>query len=225
MRFAAGPVRIAVLGAALLSPLPAPAQGTTDPQSIEYLRSEETRGALYRLGLYLDRELLQRPNPCPGEYQVVPVSYAILQPMAFRATSEFPVKGMWTFRYRFERCGDSEVFNALFLAKDSGPPEIQGLPPGTTRASPLLIRDTLMGVLTMALMKSGEGAKCKNAMVAGTTVTVPPHRASIDGAEPVDGVWEEEWTVRTCTTRVPVPVCFVPSRKGGTTWMVKPCPA
>lgn len=197
------------------------AQQKPDPKTASYLWSAENQKKLYIMGLYLDKELLEKETTCENKYWLEPISFSILQPLEFAADSPHPHKGLWTFRYRFDRCDESIVYNALFQANPNGQPKIIPLVPGVTHASPLLARDMMPGV-AIAVVKNNGGNQCKTPKIVNTKVTVEPHTLKTD-KEQFDGAWEEEWTVVACSAPLRISFCLLPRKTGGTSWIQGKC--
>ncbi len=195
------------------------AQETPNKQVASYIWSPEIQRQLYAMAVYMDKEILGR-EPCQSKVWLEPISFGFLQPLEFSTTTPHPIKGLWTFRYRFDRCGESTYYNALFQAKENGSPNIIPLVPGLTRASPLLMRDTFTTVAIAAAIKNKDSDDCaKKVKIINTTITVNPHLLTANN-EQFDGAWEEEWTVKTCSPPVVINVCFLPNKNSGGTSMV-----
>lgn len=193
-----------------------------DRQSAAYMWSPEMQKRLYVLGLYLDKNALGKPEPCNGKTWLEPISVAVIQPLAFPVEGTHPNKGIWTIRYRFDRCGESITYNALFKANEQGQATIFHLPPGTTKTSPKLQQDLNPSLFIAAGTRNGDNKECKLVAVTNTKVTAEPSPVKI-GDETFEGVWEEIWTVRTCSGTFNMDFCFIPERSGGTTWTQSKC--
>jgi len=177
---------------------------------------------LYALGLYLDKNLLGKAEVCTGKVWLEPISVAVLQPLSFPEGSAHPNRGAWTVRYRFDRCNESITYNALFRANAQGPATVIHLPPGTTLASPQLMQDLNPALFMAASARNPDNKDCKIVAVTDTSVTAQPASLKI-GEETLDGVWEEQWTVRTCSGTFSAAFCFIPAKAGGTTWTQTKC--
>lgn len=193
-----------------------------DSKSAAYMWSPEMQKRLYALSLYMDKNVLGKAEVCEGKVQLEPISVGVLQPLSFPEGSAHPNKGIWTIRYRFDRCNESVTYNALFRANQQGPSTVFHLPPGTTRASPKLMQDLSPALFTAASTRNSDQKDCKIVAVTDTSVTVQPTSVKV-GDETLDGVWEEQWTVRTCSGTFNMSFCFIPERTGGTTWTHMKC--
>jgi hypothetical protein len=193
-----------------------------DRKSAAYMWSPEMQKRLYALGLYLDKNALGKTEPCNGKVWLEPISIGVLQPLVFSVEDAHPIKGAWTIRYRFDRCGESITYNALFQANEQGPTTVFHLPPGTTKTSPRLLRDLNPGVFMAANAHNGDNKQCKLVAVTNTTVTAEPASLKV-GNETFEGVWEENWTIRTCSGTFSMAFCFIPEKSGGTTWISSKC--
>jgi hypothetical protein len=198
------------------------AQPKPDPWSAAYMWNPDVQKRLYELSLYLDKSLLGKAEVCGGKAWLQPISVAVLQPLSFPDGGTHPNKGAWTMRYRFDRCNESTTYNALFRANPQGPATVFHLPPGTTRASPQLMQDLNPALFTAASAKNSDNKDCKVVAVTDTSVTAQPAPVKV-GDETLDGVWEEQWTVRTCSGIFSMTFCFIPEKTGGTTWTQTKC--
>lgn len=185
-------------------------------ESAKYFGSQEYQKKLYDLGIYWDRTILKLQENCMSQYKINPISFAILKPLKFTGTSTTPTDGIWTFRYKFTRCGESIIYNSLNIVKDNQPPKVIPLVPGTTNCDPLLIKDTLNGVYaSLALHNSKNNITCKTANVLDTKITLPQTAQN--------KMWEEIWTVLECGKKIETPICFTPASDGGTNWLIGKC--
>lgn len=206
---------------AIISLSPSFAQ-QSDRQSAAYMWNPEMQKRLYELGLYLDKNALGKAEPCNGKVWLEPISVGIIQPLVFPVDSTHPTQGIWTIRYRFDRCSESITYNALFRANEQGPATVFHLPPGTTKTSPKLQQDLNPSLFIAARTRNGDNKDCKLVAVTNTTVTAEPSPVTV-GNETFEGVWEENWTVRTCSGTFDMDFCFIPARSGGTTWTTTKC--
>lgn len=193
-----------------------------DQKSAGYMWSPEIQKRLYALGLYLDTNALGKKDPCNGKVWLEPISVATLQPLVFSVEDTHPKKGAWTIRYRFDRCGESIIYNALFQANEQGPTTVYHLPPGTTKTSPSLQRDLNPSVFMAANIHNGDNKQCALVAVTNTKVTDEPPSLKV-GDETFKDVWEESWTIRTCSGTFSMNFCFIPEKSGGTTWIASKC--
>ena len=178
---------------------------------------------LYAFGQYMDKNSLGKSEVCNGSVSLHPLSVALVQPLVFSSEATHPNAGEWRIRYRFERCGESIIYNALFRANAQGIPTIVPMPPGTSKASTRLMQDLNPGLFIAASAKNGDNKDCKLVAVTNTSVTTESHTVKTD-SETLEGVWEESWTVRTCSGTFSMDFCFVPDKKGGgTTWLPEKC--
>ena len=185
-------------------------------RTVSYIYSHTMQEWLYRLGVQQDKKFgLQKE--CKSEYRVEPYSISILQPIDFPDDKPHPLKGVWNFRYQLQRCGESKFYNAIFVAAGNGdtPPTPRAYYPGASSASPILVKDTMLGALPSAMMKA-ELKDCKEIDVFDMRVTKPPHDVA-DGEKMFKGVWNESWTFRLCGQMVDVGVSFIPDTTGGGT--------
>lgn len=192
-----------------------------DSRASAYMWSPEMQKRLYALALYVDKNALGKIEVCATGARLDPVSTGFLEPISFPQGGEHPNEGAWTIRYRFDRCGESIIYNALFRANAQGPATVFHLPPGTTRTSPQLMRD-LNPPIFMEASKINTDKECKLVAVINTVVTTEPTAMKV-GEEMLQGIWEEQWTVRTCSGIFTKNFCFVPARTGGTTWLDSKC--
>lgn len=186
-------------------------------ETAKYLGSQEYQKSLYDLGVYWDRKVLKLQENCMGQYTINPISFAIIKPLKFSGANTTPIDGVWTFRYKFTRCGESITYNALNIARDNQKPQIVSLVPGTTKCDPILLKDVYSGVYAnLAIHNIKNNTTCKTATVLDTEVTMPQ---TIQNKN-----WEEKWTILECDKKVETAFCFVPSEKnGGTTWILGKC--
>jgi hypothetical protein len=192
-----------------------------DSKTAAYMWNPEMQKRLYALALYMDKNVLGKTNACTGSVRLDPISIGLLTPLSFSDGNAHPNKGAWTIRYRFDRCGEAITYNAFFRANEQGPATIFHLPPGTTKASPTLMQD-LNPALFMAAAKNTNDKDCKLVVVTNTIVTAEPAPVKVED-EILQGVWEELWTVRTCSGSLELDFCFIPAKSGGTTWIQSKC--
>jgi hypothetical protein len=178
-----------------------------------YMFSAPLLETMYRLGLAQDRKFgLQ--SGCTSQYQVKPVGSLVLAPIDFPDARQHPTKGAWFSRYQLERCGDSKLYNLLFVADSSGAaPTVRTYYPGSTIASPELVNDAMASVISGALVRSGLGS-CRDIDVFDMRVTEQVHDV-VQGDKTIKGVWNETWTLRMCGQMHDVAVIFIPDANGG----------
>ena len=180
-----------------------------------YLYSRPMFQTAYRLGVEQDKTFGLHLD-CKTQYKLKPVDMAILSPIDFPDDKQHPIKGLWKFRYEFERCGESKIYNVLFLADSKGEaPLSRTYFPGSTRADPVLVKDALTTAAVNALLQSGN-KDCKNIDIFDMRVTEPPHDV-VEGDKTFKRVWKEIWTFRVCGQMMDVPMTFVPDATGGGT--------
>ena len=185
-----------------------------------YIYGRPMQEWLYRLGIEQDKKfgLMQE---CKSQYRVEPYSISVLEPIDFPDDKQHPVKGIWNFRYHLQRCGESKLYNVIFIASANGetPPTPRPNYPGTTNAGPVLVKDAMMGALTSAMISiKADLNSCKDIGVFDMRVTNPPHDVA-DGEQTLKGVWNEIWTFKLCGQMVDVGVLFIPTAGGGTRYI------
>lgn len=194
----------------------------SNKRTVSYMYARTMQESLYRLGVQQDKKFgLQQE--CKSQYRVEPYSVSILQPIDFPDDKQHPLKGVWNFRYQLQRCGASKFYNAIFIASGGGdtPPKSQAYYPGASNASPILVKDAMLGALSSAMMKA-DLKDCKEMDVFDMQVTEPPHDV-VDGEKTLKGVWNESWTFRLCGQMVDVEVSFIPhTTGGGTRYVIAP---
>jgi len=188
-------------------------------KTVAYIYSRPMVDALYRLAIEQDKKFGLQQN-CKSQYGVEPYSIVVLQPIDFPDNKQHPIKGIWNFRYQIHRCGESKFYNALFIASGTGetPPTPRAYFPGTSNASPLLIKDTMVAALVRASSQSGL-KDCKEIDVFDMRVTEDAHDVTEEG-KTHRGVWNETWTFRLCGKMFDVPITFIPDATGGGTSFV-----
>lgn len=217
-------VSIFVLAAAvMLASGPSLAAGTDGAAMEQYLRSKHYMDRLFKLGIYWDRNVLQRQTQCKEQYEVEPTTFMLLDPPQFEPGNPVPVRGIWQQRFRLSRCGESATYNAIAVAK-AGNVELQPQVPGESRAGPRLIRDLYEQAVAVesSHMTESQG-ECKKVLVTDTWVSLPP-APRVLGGQTVENVWEEEWTMDRCGTEFQMSFCFKPSgQQGGVDWAPRNC--
>lgn len=184
-------------------------------ETAKYFGSQEYQKLLYNLGVYWDRNILQVQTHCTSKYTLNPLSFAIIKPLKFSDTNTL-IEGIWTFRYKFTRCKESIIYNALNIMKAGSKLKTIPLVPGTTNCDPILLKDAYQGLYAnLSLHNKQNSTTCKTVRVLNTKVT-KPQTAN-------DKAWEEKWTVLECEKKVETTFCFSPSQKGGTDWSIGKC--
>jgi hypothetical protein len=157
---------------------------------------------LTRVGFDDDKKLGLQTN-CNSGYSVAPSSIQVVLPAEFTAGKADPVKGAWLVRYRLTRCGESKVYNALFVAQDGNVPAILPFYPGSTMANYKLVKDAMVPALIQAA-SAGTGKSCTTPNVFDMQVTKAP----------VNRTWDEVWTFNVCGEIVDVPMTFAMTEDG-----------
>lgn len=180
-----------------------------------YLHSRPMFEALYRLGVEQDRKFGLQLD-CKSQYNVQPYSVSALSPIDFPDDKQNPTKGIWNFRYQLQRCGDSKFYNTLFFANSNGEaPTPRAYYPGSTNASPVLVKDAMLSAIMGAVVRSGL-KDCKDFDVFDMRVTEPAHDV-VEGDKTIKGVWNEIWTLKVCNQAIDVAMTFIPDANGGGT--------
>lgn len=197
------------------------AQPLPDARMIAYLNSEPYKQMITMLGIVYDEHILQRKQPCQSGYKWEPISLALQQPLLFQVGAEHPYAGAWTYRFKFERCGESTVYNVLLQGQANKPPRPIPLVPGLTRANPQLMSDLMMP-LVLSGVAAGMPSDCKNIQVIDTEVTAEPFALQTNG-QVFPGAWQELWKARACGKAFTAEFCLVPQPQGGTNWSQGQC--
>jgi hypothetical protein len=176
-----------------------------------YARQHLAGDRLVKLGIEEDKKF-ELQTSCQSEYRIAPLGLQVVLPAEFTEGKTDPVKGAWLIRYRLERCGESKVYNALFVAQDGDVPAMQSFYPGSTKANANLLHDAMPAALTQA---SGASTKrgCKTPYVYDMQVKTPLRDVEKSGAIGKD-VWEETWTFSLCGELIDVPMTFTPDSDG-----------
>lgn len=195
------------------------AELSSNKKTAAYIYGRPMQEAMYRLAIEQDKKFGLQQG-CKSEYKVQPYGISVLQPIDFPDDKQHPIKGIWKFRYQIQRCGDSKIYNTLFIASDDGKtlPTPRAFYPGSTNAGPLLIKDAMQSAVISAVVKSGQ-KDCKEIDVFDMRVTEKAHDV-VDGGKTQHGVWGETWTLRLCQHLVDVPITFIPDATGGGTSFV-----
>lgn len=184
-------------------------------KTVAYLYSRPMFDTMYRLGVEQDKKFgLQ--SDCKSQYKVKPFSASVFSPIDFPDDKQHPTKGIWQIRYQLERCDNSKFYNTLFIANSNGEaPTPRAYFPGSTNASPILVKDAMQSAIMGALIRSGL-KDCKDIDVFDMRLTEPPHNV-VEGDKTFNGVWNEIWAFRTCGQMIDVAMTFIPDAKGGGT--------
>lgn len=191
---------------------------------LAYVLGDGARDSLIELGRKWDQKL---DLECGDAYLVKtqPALVVVHKPIEFPSDSTYPVEGIWQYRFDVSRCASIKTYNAIVVAgKDSAPRYVELLP-GTTIASPILMRDTLPIVYMKVTMeaKVKEKKECNDFAVKDTKLTVIPPISKTATGIAIGGRYEETWAVRYCGTEVAIPICFSPKPDGGTSFLTQPC--
>ncbi len=188
-----------------------------DKEAMDSIMSIDILNDMVKLGTTQDSKLNIQSNCTTKEYGITPILVYIIQPIEFNYGRLFPSKGIWKVRYKFDRCGESKIYNALFTASnDREKPKCDMLLPGTTNASQLLIKDALTSALTnvhLQAIKTGD-KKCEDVNVFDMRVSEGFHDVT-EGDKTFKGVWEEIWTFKCCDKMVDVAITFIPNADPG----------
>lgn len=180
-----------------------------------YIYSRTMLDILYRQGVELDKKFGLQLN-CKEQYNVKPISTAIWSPIDFPDDKQHPTKGIWSFRYKLERCGDSKLYNAVFIANSNGEaPTPRTYYPGSTNAGPVLIKDALRAAVGSAQIRTGL-KDCKDLDIFDMLVTEQVHDV-VEGGKTYKGIWKEMWTFKMCDQLIDVSIQFTPDASGGGT--------
>lgn len=178
-----------------------------------YLYGREQIAALYEAGRHWDRKLGLQQD-CRGPYNIQPLKLFLLEAIDFPSDRAHPRAGRWQHRFIFERCGRRMTYNALFVARGDGPPQMQAHYPGDGNASPELITAALESIAPAAAARlSRPGRRCNTAALVDTRLVHPPRPA--EGMPPPAAVWEEAWTFRCNGHEAVLHVVFTPDARGG----------
>lgn len=197
------------------------AQIAPDQKTIEYFKSEAHKKLITMMGLVYDQSIFERKDICETGYKWDPISFSILQPLSFSSAPEHPDTGVWTWRFKFQRCGETVVYNAIFQGQSGKQPRPGILLPGFTRADVHLATDLMAGIGAAGGL-AGVPRDCKTVKVLDTKVTSAPFRQEIDG-KVNEGVWEEQWAARACAKDFTADFCLTPQASSGASWLLGKC--
>lgn len=144
-----------------------------------------------------------------NSYTIKPVSLEVLKPLTF--TEEKGVTdGAWKLGYEASRCGETKLYNVIFVGQAKGDPFVVPYFPGFTMADYALVKDATRSVMmgASALVKDKH---CDDYSIFDMNVAKLP---DLKTSQIQPGAWEETWTVQACSQRVNVPIKFVPSKTG-----------
>jgi hypothetical protein len=188
---------------------------TQNKRAMESILSRPIMEDMLKLGAQQDRELNIQSN-CKSKYNIKPLEVLIYKPIEFLDNKQYPSKGIWKIRYQFDRCGESIVYSTLFTANSNGDaPKSTYFYPGSSNATPLLLKDTMPSAVQNANFQLGD-KNCKECFIFDMRVTEPAHNVA-EGGKMFIGVWKEVWTFRVCGKMIDVEMTFIPDANGGGT--------
>jgi hypothetical protein len=185
----------------------------------DYLNSSQMSDVMYQQGVVQDRHFNLQQN-CKDAYKVTLQDIDVFDPLNFSEHESHPIQGVWKVAYRFERCGESKLYNTLFIADENGDfPTARIYFPGSTNADPVLVQDAMYFATVAAL--SGWGHKdCKEIDLFDMHVNQQPYPVAEEGRAREE-IWNETWTFRVCGQMTDVDMTFFPDAdRGGTTFAV-----
>ena len=185
-------------------------------EALAYVFSHGMLESMYRLGVEQDKKF-EIQTDCKSQYQVNPVTAIVLKPIEFTESSQNPKQGAWLARYQMVRCGESKVYNALFITngQNGETPSSKAFYPGSTYAGLTLVNDAMIPAMQGAMVRANS-KECKKLDVFDMRVTEVPHNV-VEGDKTFKGVWKEIWTFKVCEQTVDVPITFTPDIDGGGT--------
>lgn len=195
-----------------------------DSRILAYLTDKSATKALYELGSNWDKKL---GIGCSGEYSVKvhPAYIVVLKPIDFPNETKHPTDGIWLYKFELSRCGSAKIYSALVVAQKEGAPRFIEFVPGTTIASPILVRDTLPIVYLKLSFESQakENRKCDDFIIKDTSLTVVPQLSASGNSMSISSPYEELWVARYCGEDRSVLICFRPKPDGGTSITAQAC--
>jgi hypothetical protein len=137
----------------------------------------------------------------------------IEQPVAFGGNGQ-PNAGQWRQSFPVTGCGDPVTLSIFFRAEPDGKILSFIGVPGSTIATPVSQRDTLLYVRAAAglVVKDCKYMPVKNTRFEGYGLRNP--RTEDPGPAAARRPWWETWTLAACGRMVDVPVDFVPDQTG-----------
>ncbi len=186
-----------------------------------YVFSKDQISEIYLVGLYCDKRLALQQG-CKGRHNVKPIGLSLIEPINLPNGKAHPVEGRWKITFSFERCGQTKIYNALFIAKNGQKPEVKPYFPGITNASPILLYDAMKGAYPAAsikLTKQNGNKSCKDLDIADMRITQQAHD-TVEGGKTISGVWQEKWTFAGCGKHVDIHIDFMPDGAGGTNYSI-----
>lgn len=170
---------------------------------------------MFHLGQEQDKKfgLLQE---CKSDFKVSPLGIAVIAPIELPDDKTDPVKGVWIFRYRLERCGEAKVYNAVFSADaKGGPPASAAYYPGVSYAGANLIKDAMVSIVRGAQLPVFS-KDCKKVDLFDMQVVAPP-RSQVQDGRVVGSEWTEHWTFFMCGQTAEMRMTFKPGPDGKNT--------
>lgn len=194
---------------------------SNNKKTFAYVNSTPMLKIMYRFGVEQDRKWgLQ--SDCKSQYLTRKDSTFVLSPIDFPDDKQNPTKGVWNARYQLERCGESKIYNVLFVADKNGEaPTPHANYPGSTIANPILVKDAMPTAIGVGLARSGI-KDCKDVDVFDMRVSEPIHDV-VEGEKTFKGVWNEVWTFRACGQIIDIEMTFAPNaNRGGIDFFTSP---
>ena len=181
----------------------------------DYIFSDQMIEIMLRQGIAKDKKF-GLPQ-CDSAYGVEPDSVDMIAPIVLPDGAKHPVKGTWAIRYRLLRCGETKVYNTVFVASGNAndAPAAHNYFAGASNADTQLIRDAMPYALTTAKVQS-ELPDCADVDMFDMVVSEPPHQV-VKGGVTYEGVWKESWRFLLCGRMSDVVLHFTPDAKGGGT--------
>jgi hypothetical protein len=184
-----------------------------------YIFSGAAQRAMLKIGVYWDK-LLDIQQDCRGRYNVTPVRLRILSPINLPDKATHPIAGAWQVSFKFERCGQDKVYNAVFISNNGAIPKVKPYFPGISLANSKLINDALQSAYAAASEQITD-SQCQDMSIYDMKVLKPPHKVIANGKR-VAGVWDETWSFLGCGQVVGVHMTFVPDGRGNVQFNARP---
>lgn len=153
---------------------------------------------------------------CSDKYNITLDDVYIVEPIIFSKEKLHPVKGMWLYKYKLDRCGVSRIHNVYFISDNGDEPKVFNGIMGNTIASPHLAYDSLTGVYTTVSSKLGKLCQSKEELNDTFVVFDSKVIKSSNG----HSSWDELWSIKACKNALNVLVKFTSDGKGGTYYNV-----
>jgi hypothetical protein len=168
--------------------------------------------------------MLQLQPGCKSNRSVFIRSIDIAEPVEMPAGAAYPLKGVYQVRFDWNRCGQTQAYTVIGLAKPGAKPMLMPLYPGESITGARLFMDAGKSAQTLAIMLLGKaigGTTCDKFLLTDTRVTRSNYEADFPGRGRAAGAWDEAWTYRGCGAEARLQVTFVPDGKGGTSFAAK----